>query len=1448
MEMSSSPTPPLDTAINRHVPFKSYNYPLADSKFSNTTVSICDTIKRYSRSQLFDLRNDSHSRRRPEPNLQADLQSLGIWKFNASGSVHQNGVNASSEGASVSANLCGGSHSVQISSTYLNVRSQRSPSRREINTAVNITNSSYQHNLSHHSLHKTYIDHRSISSSHLMPAFAKRRIAASSTTSSNATGMVPQNLPGSGNSSFGPNSPVGIRSQTPTDGKDGILYSNISGGSNGNMRQRTKEQLYNYRQGGSTTGHIVGEDHNLFLCPQRNVLDHDRDREQELQSNNGRLSSPVTQGSSRHSHNSVGIAHERRIGSGRLLPRDVNWDYRTVQDRDKILNLNSVSISEKDALPLTHLGQARSGGRYSDRTHDRTAGGNGYTERRPFDRRGGGCDDNSRDKYEHVNSTLSPNVHSSITRRDMYGSELSTNQHTASHNRNRRNHQYNEKNEEPEWFSGGPTSQHDTIELRGFEETDDHYNGNISGNNKRPTLSASSRKITESSSSRASSTLSTSKEQLHESLDQDKAVNRSLNISPNSLKPSNNFEHGDSLNKEEGKNNFKRNGDSNNNHNNSEKNIKNKLTIDVVIPDFLEEKNAATPNSSSNVRVNTKDSEFNFDAFLNPNLDPLKHSLMRGDNPNGDENEVMGSSRFSRWFVKKNGSSGTQSLSGGNNGNNITLGLLEDKSEAKNETNTLMEFLNKLPTLPDPQKVPTITSVEELEARMRSMNTGTGMSSNTPTTGSEIPKKKDQDLAQEIGLPNATEPFNCGQPQAGEIEAFKKLLEQLGSGSKQQHTHPQQHLPPSNLQMNVLIPPQNRTVPVPPLNVMQLGTMMSDAHLTHQGLIKNDELKKVMHLQSLNQHHQNNGDINNVSQSQLQYLSSLFANQPQKLLEARHIYQCITRGEIPIHFLEQEMNNPNASPHAKEVIAATLRETSAGSILNCNVSQSQALTNSMPGHQQNHSPIPLCHNGPPMPNQTPTNTSSDSLQQQQLLQQIPNSNAILPGQTDLISLLPLTQASNLQTTPNQRDLQFHTQTIMQNAMLKKKIEEQQQQQKDSLRRRQEIQKQPQANILSVLNEIDMQQVPISNSMQQQPAVTQQQPHIPHTLQHQHQQSRHINSPTPLAFTPTSVLRKMTAEKDNPNTNTTTHSATNDVIQQQNKSLTQTTFINSQNTHQHMQHQPITTQPRMILGGNHSQQQLQISTNNQVPPQSLAQISQQIPMQSSRNTLAPMKWPLHLVNQNMSAIKPMGRPILKGPLPPQPSSQQHQPQQMQQISQLMFTKLDFQQMQQRLKNNQTTQHMLSQSTPQFPPHTIASPQPPSHSNLLTHVQQQQQMYHQQQRALALQRHQQQQLHLQQQLLKQQQNTVDTSNHNICMPSSLASDSNAVSNNAAATAVNIINYRDGTLSPTSNQLAQWFSPELLAQASAGKLPLLNMNQALSLEEFEKNIQHSSTTVHN
>lgn len=72
----------------------------------------------------------------------------------------------------------------------------------------------------------------------------------------------------------------------------------------------------------------------------------------------------------------------------------------------------------------------------------------------------------------------------------------------------------------------------------------------------------------------------------------------------------------------------------------------------------------------------------------------------------------------------------------------------------------------------------------------------------------------------------------------------------------------------------------------------------------------------------------------------------------------------------------------------------------------------------------------------------------------------------------------------------------------------------------------------------------------------------------------------------------------------------------------------------------------------------------------------------------------------------------------------------------------------------------------------------------------------------------------------------------------LPQAFTVGNNAISNSGG---------RDGALSPTSNQLARWFSPELLAQASAGKLPSLDVGQALSLEEFEKNM-HSSTTVHN
>lgn len=83
--------------------------------------------------------------------------------------------------------------------------------------------------------------------------------------------------------------------------------------------------------------------------------------------------------------------------------------------------------------------------------------------------------------------------------------------------------------------------------------------------------------------------------------------------------------------------------------------------------------------------------------------------------------------------------------------------------------------------------------------------------------------------------------------------------------------------------------------------------------------------------------------------------------------------------------------------------------------------------------------------------------------------------------------------------PSPRELQVHTQNILQHALIKKKLEEQQ----ENYRKKQEMQLQQQRG-----------QSPSNNNNNNNAPVT-----------------KSISSPTPLAFTPTSVLRKMTADKD-----------------------------------------------------------------------------------------------------------------------------------------------------------------------------------------------------------------------------------------------------------------------------------------------------------------------------
>lgn len=200
------------------------------------------------------------------------------------------------------------------------------------------------------------------------------------------------------------------------------------------------------------------------------------------------------------------LIYERRIGSGRLVPREVNWDMRAGgnkqidKDNGTHLSIGNNNVEKDKDIISTGEGDKlniRNSviGRYTDaRTQDR----------RIFDRRisnsedlnnGGGCNTSKRhvstnmgdeknnfdSNYHQQTSHFTGQRSMSFRRRDYVehkdhhrdfreskDSRENKEKRGDHHHSNHRDHK-----EEPEWFSEGPTSQHDTIELRGFEETDE---------------------------------------------------------------------------------------------------------------------------------------------------------------------------------------------------------------------------------------------------------------------------------------------------------------------------------------------------------------------------------------------------------------------------------------------------------------------------------------------------------------------------------------------------------------------------------------------------------------------------------------------------------------------------------------------------------------------------------------------------------------------------------------------------------------------------------------------------------------------------------------------------------------------------------------------------------------------------------------------------------------
>lgn len=236
-----------------------------------------------------------------------------------------------------------------------------------------------------------FIDHRSISSSHLMPAFAKRRFVI-------ATG----------------------------DGSSELTEPEKA------LEDDRKDNFHSMRSS-----------RNALSPPMRiaePLVSNEWERNNLKDMEQSTASSP-TYVSGRQSG-------ERRIGSGRLLPRNDNWEFNKNQDTNNRLDIDKLQNGS-----IINQQRQRT---YSGKQGDRLGGININNEhiREPIEVKrnnvqGGGRRTANKDKFN-----FSDTSHQSRGRRGPHSYHM--------HDRH-----------EPEWFSAGPTSQLETIDLHGFDDSEE---------------------------------------------------------------------------------------------------------------------------------------------------------------------------------------------------------------------------------------------------------------------------------------------------------------------------------------------------------------------------------------------------------------------------------------------------------------------------------------------------------------------------------------------------------------------------------------------------------------------------------------------------------------------------------------------------------------------------------------------------------------------------------------------------------------------------------------------------------------------------------------------------------------------------------------------------------------------------------------------------------------
>ncbi|XP_049838466.1 eukaryotic translation initiation factor 4E transporter isoform X28 [Schistocerca gregaria] len=1066
------------------------------------------------------------------------------------------------------------------------------------------------------------------------------------------------------------------------------------------------------RRSGDPRERIRKEQDGIILSPQRRSFNsgcYVAPAQQTL----GRRSESPTNKSERERDPSHREVQSRRIGSGRIVTRDV-WDFRLDKEQDQSssefgFQRNSTSRDERfDRRPF---------GRDFDRDKDKSRG--------------------ERNRYNDKRRAYSDS-----------------------------------KEEEPEWFSGGPTSQNDKIDLGGFGDFCDD------GNLGRPTRKSASQK---SGKSNRSSGRKLSEPSPPVSAGQSSASSRRTPTPPGNrsgavAQPQPTQSHSPIAEETP---------------RSPERPLPEKGPLS---PDLPSDQDSGLPaeqlpqSNNSSFSHQHQGLDFNLDDFL-------KSDSVPGLLANGAVNDSSGGSRFSQWFrrespVNRQAESRCSSIQDELLNNlisditepaivipplsesdtyftpispaesTVTQQNLNVSTDSDNtQKSSLLEMLQRRPqgdtsasaktsNIRELEVTGKIHSVEELEAKIRQGINST--ESQNATVNSNTKKEEDLSAFNKLMLKNSQQNRQVSRQTSIPDHSVNMVggLENTNSQNKQTTNISQQQQQmqiPKDLVMKLLQVQQQQR------QQQQQQEMLSKLIAANQHVqLAQQRQQQQQAVPSHMGHFTVPPPVHPVLPAVPPSLSPLppelqvMVNNAQpshELLqrpEAKAILQGLRYGEITSHHLVQQLQNPAMQHRHREVLLSILKMQMQQGIVHRTAS-------------------PHLHAGqaPELLHQMMLQQQQQQHQQQQIRIPSPLNNAYCQG-SSLISPSMTVKANTLTVqppvvprVPSPRELQLHTQNIMQSALIKKKLEEQ----RENYRKRQEMQQSLSPNVSSLSNAG-------GNSVKTGDSAPPK-----------------LISPTPLAFTPTSVLRKMTAEKDPENSATSNRSEAKSAEQQ--KMLQQQLPIN-----------PPT-----------SQQQSSIS-------QTRSQLQQAV----------PTTWNVNLPKQQQ------GRPIVKG------NGNFH-----------YGSSIDYQQQQ----IHQQRHNVVLQGSGSYGSNVGAT-----RSKLVTHPQNVA-------AAVATQQ-------LNSLMMMQRPPPPVTQNHpgarGTVAESRLAGGLQRPSQQQPQQQVQQLVTRNSAIpqqnrstSPTSNQLARWFSPELLAQARAGQLPNMppvpSTPNVLSLEELERLQQSAAAAaVHN